>query len=309
MMNTISSLAARLARLNKQLSKDEQQQIKVKTGGIELTHIIGSLFNAIDADMVEAKALEIAGQPIGTDPGDINRAKAKEQLVAQSANIFTGELIELIDSIRRDHEQSIDHENMDVVLRAEWDKDAANNSQTLVDEFAEYLVQQQDNITALTIFFNQPYRRRELSFGMIHQVLDKLKADKPKLAPARIWQAYSQLDDYKGEQPVSELAALVALIRRVCDLDATLAPFDATVRRNFQTWIMQLHSGDSQKFNEAQMQWLRMVRDHVASSFHIERDDLDMAPFDAQGGLGKMYQLFGQEMDSLLNELNEVLVA
>jgi len=108
---------------------------------------------------------------------------------------------------------------------------------------------------------------------------------------------------------VSELAALVALIRRVCDLDATLAPFDATVRRNFQTWIMQHHSGDSQKFNEAQMQWLRMVRDHVASSFHIERDDLDMAPFDAQGGLGKMYQLFGQEMDSLLNELNEMLVA
>lgn len=125
----------------------------------------------------------------------------------------------------------------------------------------------------------------------------------------RIWQAYSQLDAYKGEQPLSELTALVALIRRVCGLDATLAPFDATVRRNFQTWIMQHHSGDSQKFNEAQMQWLRMVRDHVASSFHIERDDLDMAPFDAQGGLGKMYLLFGQNMDSLLDELNEVLVA
>lgn len=307
--DTVSSLAARLARLNKQLSKDEQQQIKAKTGGIELTHIIGSLFNAIDADMVEAKALEIAGQPIGTDPGEQNRAKAQEQLVAQSANVFTGELIDLIDSIRRDHEQTIDHENLDTVTYAGWDKEAADHAQSMVTEFADYLTQQQDSITALTIFFSQPYRRRELSFDMIRQVLDKLKADKPKLAPMRIWQAYSQLDDYKGEQPVSELTALVALIRRVCGLDATLAPFDATVRRNFQSWIMQHHSGDSQKFNEAQMQWLRMVRDHVASSFHIERDDLDMAPFDAQGGLGKMYQLFGQQMDSLLDELNEVLVA
>lgn len=307
--DTVSSLAARLARLNKQLSKDEQQQIKAKTGGIELTHIIGSLFNAIDADMVEAKALEIAGQPIGTDPGEHNRAKAQEQLVAQSANVFTGELIDLIDSIRRDHEQTIDHENLDTVTYAGWDKEAADHAQSMVTEFAEYLTQQQDSITALTIFFSQPYRRRELSFDMIRQVLDKLKADKPKLAPMRIWQAYSQLEDYKGEQPVSELTALVALIRRVCGLDATLAPFDATVRRNFQSWIMQHHSGDSQKFNEAQMQWLRMVRDHVASSFHIERDDLDMAPFDAQGGLGKMYQLFGQQMDSLLDELNEVLVA
>lgn len=307
--DTVSSLAARLARLNKQLSKDEQQQIKAKTGGIELTHIIGGLFNAIDADMVEAKALEIAGQPIGTDPGEANRTKAQEQLVAQSASVFTGELIELIDSIRRDHEQTIDHENLDALNFAGWNKDAANNAQSLADEFADYLKTQQDSITALTIFFSQPYRRRELSFDMIRQVLDKLKADKPKLAPMRIWQAYSHLDTYKGEQPVSELTALVALIRRVCGLDATLAPFDATVRRNFQSWIMQHHSGDTQKFNEAQMQWLRMVRDHVASSFHIERDDLDMAPFDAQGGLGKMYQLFGQQMDSLLDELNEVLVA
>lgn len=307
--DTVSSLAARLARLNKQLSKDEQLQIKAKTGGIELTHIIGGLFNAIDADMVEAKALEIAGQPIGTDPGEANRAKAQEQLVAQSASPFTGELIELIDIIRRDHEQTIDHENLDALNFAGWNKDAANNAQTLADEFADYLKTQQDSITALTIFFSQPYRRRELSFDMIRQVLDKLKQDKPKLAPMRIWQAYSQLDAYKGEQPVSELTALVALIRRVCGLDATLAPFDATVRRNFQSWIMQHHSGDTQKFNEAQMQWLRMVRDHVANSFHIERDDLDMAPFDAQGGLGKMYHLFGQKMDSLLDELNEVLVA
>ena len=34
-----------------------------------------------------------------------------------------------------------------------------------------------------------------------------------------------------------------------------------------------------------------------------------MSPFDAQGGLGKMHQLFGNQMDSLLDELNEVLVA
>ncbi len=52
-----------------------------------------------------------------------------------------------------------------------------------------------------------------------------------------------------------------------------------------------------------------MIRDHVTGSFHIERDDLEMAPFDAQGGLGKVYQLFGNRMDGLLDELNEVLAA
>ena len=48
---------------------------------------------------------------------------------------------------------------------------------------------------------------------------------------------------------------------------------------------------------------------HVMISFGFERDDLDYAPFDAQGGLGKMHQLFGDQMDSLIDELNEGLVA
>lgn len=307
--DTVSSLAGRLARLNKQLDVDDQRRIREASGGMELTQLVGKLFGAIDADNIEAKALDLAGQPIGTDPGDDKRQQAQQQLVSAAASFLNGELVELIDAIRRDKEQTIDHDNIDIVLRAEWDKDAANNAQALSDEFADYLKANQDNITALTIFFSQPQRRRELSFDLIRQVLDKLKADKPKLAPLRVWQAYRQLDDYKGAQPISELTALVALIRRVCGMDAKLSTFDDTVRRNFQNWVMKHHSGGGNKFNEEQMEWLRMIRDHVANSFHIERDDLEMSPFDGQGGLGKMYQLFGEKMEPLLDELNEVLVA
>jgi len=81
------------------------------------------------------------------------------------------------------------------------------------------------------------------------------------------------------------------------------------VRRNFQNWIMKRHSGSGDKFNESQMAWLHMIRDHIISSFHVEKDDLETAPFDAQGGLGKMYQLFGDKMDTILDELNEALAA
>ena len=305
----VSSLAGRLARFNKQLDVDDQRRIREAAGGLELTQLVGKLFAAIDADNIEARALELAGQPIGSDPGDDQRQQAQQQLVSESAKVLNGELIELIDTIRRDKEQTLDHDNLDGLVRAEWDKDAANNAQAFTDEFTDYLKSNQDNIAALTIFFSQPYRRRELSFDLIRQVLDKLKADKPKLAPLRVWQAYRQLDDYQGAQPISELTALVALIRRVCGMDAKLSTFDDTVRRNFQNWVMKLHSGGTEKFNEEQMDWLRMIRDHVANSFHIERDDLEMSPFDGQGGLGKMYQLFGAKMESLLDELNEVLVA
>jgi len=57
------------------------------------------------------------------------------------------------------------------------------------------------------------------------------------------------------------------------------------------------------------MQWLRMIKDYVAGSFHIERDDFELSPFNAHGGLGKMWQLFGDETDEIINELNEALAA
>jgi type I restriction enzyme R subunit len=139
--------------------------------------------------------------------------------------------------------------------------------------------------------------------------MDTIKADKPKLSPLHVWQAYSQLDNYQGKQPASELTALVALIRRVCGMDKQLTDFDDTVRRNFQNWIMSRHAGTPNKFNEEQMAWLQMIRDHIASSMHIGRDDLEMSPFDGQGGLGKMYKLFGAETDNVMNQLNDALVA
>ena len=55
------------------------------------------------------------------------------------------------------------------------------------------------------------------------------------------------------------------------------------------------------------MKWLRMIKDHIASSFHIEEDDFSRAPFDAEGGLGKMYQLFGNGTHKVLKEINEAL--
>ena len=57
------------------------------------------------------------------------------------------------------------------------------------------------------------------------------------------------------------------------------------------------------------MDWLRMIKEHIVSSYHLDLDDLDYTPFDAQGGKGKMYQLFGPDMNNIIDELNEVLAA
>ena len=271
-----------------------------------LTDIIGGLIAAIDPDRIEEAAKGIAG---GAEPTETQRDQARDRLVGYAANVFTGPLIALIDGIRRDKEQTIDHDTLDAVLRAEWEGDATENARELSQDFQTYLEENRDEIEALTIFYSQPHRRSKLTYAMIKEVLDRLKKDRPKLAPLRVWQAYAHLDDYKGSSPSGELTALVALIRRVCGIDKTVAPYSETVRRNFQDWIMKRHSGAGEKFSEEQVEWLRMIRDHIANSFHLARDDLDMAPFDAKGGMGRMYQLFGNRMDDVIDELNRGLAA
>ena len=99
--DTVSSLAGRLARLNKQLDADDQRQIRQAAGGLELNQLVAKLFGAIDADNIEARALEIARLPIGSDPGDAQRELAQQQLVGEVAKVLNGELVELIETIRR----------------------------------------------------------------------------------------------------------------------------------------------------------------------------------------------------------------
>ena len=309
--DTVSSLAGRLARLDQQLEPTEKERITTQAGGMELSTIVGNLLDAIDPDRIQKEAREIESVPDGAEPSPAACDTAREQLVREAAKVFNGELIELIDSIHRDKEQTIDHDNLDTVQRAEWEGDAHENAEALAQDFRHYLESKRDEIEALTIFYAQPHRRRELTDAMIHEVFDRLKSDQPRLAPVRVWKAYAQLDEYKGKQPDSKLPLiiLVALIRRVCGIDTTLSLYSDTVRRNFQNWIMTHHSGSGEKFNAEQMDWLRMIRDHIATSFHLERDDLDLAPFDGKGGIGRMYGLFGDGMDGVIDELNEVLAA
>ena len=307
--DTVSSLAGRLARLNRQLEPNERGRIREKAGGVELTQIVGNLLGALDPDRIEEKARDMEQISEDAEPAPAILLAAREQLISEAAGVFNGELIDIIDSIRRDKEQTIDHESPDKVIDAGWDGDARENAEAIAGDFRQYLEASRDDFEALTIFYSQSHRRSELTYSMIRDVFEKLESDRPRLAPLRVWQAYVYLDDYKGGQPISKLTALVALIRRVCGIDEKISSYGDTVHRNFQSWIMNRHSGGGEKFNEAQMEWLRMIRDHIITSFHLDRDDLEMAPFDGKGGLGQMYKLFGDRMDKVIDELNEALAA
>jgi len=91
-------------------------------------------------------------------------------------------------------------------------------------------------------------------------------------------------------------------------IDKELSPFSEIVNRNFKKWVFEKNAGNVH-FSDEQMEWLRMIKDHIITSFKITPESFDFTPFDALGGIGKFFQLFGQNYGYIINELNEVLVA
>ena len=307
----MSTLANRLIRLERQLTEKDKNLITEQANGFTINHMVKQLLNAHDPDTIAAMESEVKNNMRGQAPVEIEAAieKEKQKLINDAIFIFhEPDLRNLIVDIRKKYDQIIDVVNIDEITNIGWVKDQAAAATTTISDFKAWIESHKDEITALQIFYAQDYRRRELTYKMIKDLCEKLKTEKPLLAPLTVWRAYEQLQQVNGSAK-NELIALVSLIRNVCGIDSSLTAYDKTVDRNFQEWAFKKQAGAAVKFTPEQMDWLRMMKDYVANSFHIEKDDFDLSPFNAEGGLSKMWQLFGEETDEIISELNEVLIA
>jgi type I restriction enzyme R subunit len=306
----LTTLANRLIRLDKQITEKEKAAFAEKANGQTITQVVKQLLNAYDPDTIENLKSQVSSSRVGASPDEIEKALNIEHstLIEKATAIFNDyELRNYVIDIRKKYDQIIDHINPDEILNMGWVKDNKAAAEGLITDFKTWIEEHKTEIVALQIFYGQPYQRRELNFKMIKDLVDTIKTNKPTIAPMNIWRAYEQLEKVNG-QPKNELMALVSLIRKVCDIDKTLTAFDKTVDKNFQDWVFKKQAGNI-KFTDEQMQWLRMIKDYVANSFHVDKEDFDLDPFNKNGGLGKFYQLFKDDYEKIINELNEVLAA
>ncbi|MEM9167193.1 MAG: DEAD/DEAH box helicase family protein [Planctomycetota bacterium] len=305
--DTYLSVANRLTRLNHQLTEEQKREFETLSGQ-PLEVVCSALISAHDADAVEAKARADGAIPADQPVSQEQEKAARKSLAKDAARLLTPEAREFVINARKALDQMLDP-NIDRVLAAEWDTESIDNARQIIRDFRTYIEARKDEITALQIFYDQPYRLREITEKMVREVLKRLKADQPSLGPTRVWDAYRQVEQNAPATPRQELVALVSLLRRIVGLDERLTDFSALVRQRFQDWVFKRHSGSGEKFTAEQMEWLQMLRDHIATSFQVTTDDLELSPFDARGGLGRFYQLFGQDYEAILAELNERLVA
>jgi type I restriction enzyme R subunit len=307
----VSSLANRLIRLDKQIDETEKATFSEHANGHSIHHVVQQLLNAHDPDTIKNAETIIRKDLQGQAPAVIEAAiqKEKQNIVDRAVDVFNNpDLRNYIVDVRKKYDQIIDGINIDEITNIGWVKDQEAAAELTISNFTAWIEANKDEITALQIFYGQPYQRRELTFKMIKELYDKIRLEQPLLGPLTVWQSFEKLKQANAS-PKNELVALVSLVRKVTGIDETLTSYDKTLDKNFKDWLFQQNAGQHNKFTEEQMQWLRMIKDYVANSFHVAKEDFELDPFNKAGGLGRFYQLFKEDYEKILDELNEVLAA
>ncbi|MBU1660536.1 MAG: DEAD/DEAH box helicase family protein [Chloroflexi bacterium] len=309
--DSLQSLAGRLARLDRGITPQERTGIESAlrrgsgqvSGGNSLKGLIHALLDAVDPDIHQQYAQTQFG---ATSPEAIQRAQ--EALIQKACAPFDNhELRGTLIHIQQRNEQVIDTLSKDEVLEAGFVEAEARRK---VETFEQFIAANKDELTALQILYSQPYGARRLTYRAVKELAQAIERPPYNLTPESLWRAYAQLDKsrVRGAGPSRLLTDIISLVRFALEQSETLEPFPLTVDERYRVWIVdQLNAG--RQFSQEQLEWLEMIREHIAASVTIEMDDFEEVPFNQKGGVVKVYQLFGEDLDGILEELSQVLVA
>ena len=302
--DTLTSLANRLIRLNAQMTTGERKTAEEMVD-CPVGKIAERLLNAFDEDVILTKARTDTGSD---DPSEEQLASAKKELLNEAVTPFHNpDFRNYLEITRRSHEQVIDNVNLDEVLFAGFDSQQEENADRVISSFRQFIDENRDEIIALRIIYDQKYKDRPMAIDGLKALYEKLKSK--GITVERLWDCYAIKKPERVKRgTMAQLSDLISIIRFEMGYTENLAPFADRVNYNFMQWTLRRNAG-AVHFTDEQMEWLRLVKDHIAVSLSIETSDLDLNPFDRKGGLGRFYEVFGDQYEAILMEMNVELVA
>ncbi len=303
--NVLGSLASRLTRLDRQLSPAEQEQVTSLTGGTALSDIVRTLADSVDPDL----QLELAKAEHGV------QEPTPDQLVATAARLrkeaakpfLNPKLRNLLTSLKSSYEQTIDIVSQDQLIEAGRSGRSREKAQELTRSFRQFLDENRSEVAALQILYSRPWKKR-LTYKQVKELAAAIQRPHPAWTPENLWRAYEQLDQSKVRGSGARVMTdLVSLVNFAVGNESTLRPFPDEVRERFEAWLSEQEQLGAH-FTGEQLQWLHHIAEHIATSLEIHPDDFELVPFVDHGGLGKAYQLFGNRLNEILEQLNRRLV-
>lgn len=303
--DTITTLAGRLLRLSAVMDKGEYARASELAGGKPVNEIARDMLDAFDEDRLADLC-----------PADAAADMQSKAVEAAVAPIFSPELRDYLENVRKAHDQVIDNENLDSVTFSGWDEDREGKAEQTIGLFREFLEENKDELEALQIIYGQSYRQRPLTLRMVREVSERMAAPPYNLSCDLVWSSYSvsiEFDSSKSHTRqkrgvVHRLMDIISVIRYELGQEKVLRPFEEGVAERFQSWMFSENAG-SEHFTDEQMKWLRMLRDHIATSGSVSAEDLELSPFGEEGGLARFYVVFGNDYERIIDEANYRLVA
>jgi type I restriction enzyme R subunit len=309
----LSSLASRLARIDKKCGPDDKKLVADTSGGVSLAHIAGALVAAVDADRQDEAARQMFNLSEAETPTGEQIAKAAAPLkkAAIQTLLATPPLRKLILDLRQKFEQLVDEVSKDTLLpdQTGYSPEARQKAETLVKSFESYLAEHKDEIDALQFFYSVPHKNR-LRFKDIQALANAISSPPRSWTAEKLWRAYETLEKSKvrGASAQRLLTDIVSLVRFALHQEGELVPHADRVHERYQHWLAQ-QANKGRTFSDEQIQWLGMMRDHIATSLEIDMDSFDLTPFTNEGGLARASKVFGKELKVIVQELNEALAA
>ena len=302
--DTLTSLANRVIRLNSQMTQAEREQFKEKVGATAGC-VAERLLNAFDEDIIFEQAQKNTGV---SEPTEEQIKVAQRELVqAAVAPFHNPDIRDYIENVRRNHDQIIDSVNLDSVIFAGFDVQQEKNVNKVISSFHTFIEENKDEIVALRIIYDAAYKERPMVIEKLKELYEKLKSE--GITVERLWDCYAiKQPDKVKRSAMTQITDLISIIRFEMGYADTLTSFADKVNYNFMQWTFKKNAGHIQ-FTEEQMDWLRLIKDHIVASLSILPEDLELTPFDRKGGLLGFYDAFGDDYEKILQEMNVALVS
>ena len=252
--DTLTSLAGRLAQLDREIGDNARKQVTEVSGGISLKRMIHTLFDAMDPDK-DQQPIGLIASPTETlvpehirllleSPAEsLTQEQIQERadwLIMEACKPFDNpDVRNMLIQLKRQQEQTIDTVSQDNVTFSGFDQGAEAWAEQRVESFKQFIEENRDELTAIQILYSKPYGQRHLTYQQVQQLAEAIKKPPYRLTTAELWRAYEQLDQLKvkGAGPDKLLTDVISLVRFAIDDTATLEPHKETVNRRFQEWL------------------------------------------------------------------------
>jgi type I restriction enzyme R subunit len=306
--DTLTSLAGRLARLERKLTPQDAYTISAVSVGRTLRDLANALLDAVDPD----RHIELARVETGTEtPTPEQVAQAAEHLVDQAVEPFftRPQLRQTLVAIHQRDEQIIDTVSVDRVHEAGFSPEDTERARSTVASFQQFIEEHRNEITALQIIYNQPYSQQRLTFQQVKELAERLEQSPFRWTAEALWRAYAQLerDRVRGVGARRVLTDLVSLVRHAVQLDDELVPYPELVRQRYETWLKTQQAG-GREFTPDQRWWLDRIAETLGVNLSVTTDDFQVGEMFEHGGWIAAKRLFGAELPVLLEELNGALI-